>query len=252
VSVLVHLPLADEVGLPVERARTYLRRERAALTAVRAVICPSRHTANRLAERYGRRDAVIAAPGVRPAAPARGSSPPHLLCLGSVTPTKNQLAFLAALADLTDQPWNATVVGSTTADPGYAAQVAATADRLGHRVRIAGPLTGADLQQLWLGTDLLVLCSRVETYGLVVAEALAHGIPAVVPAGTGAVEALGEVDGELPGLIVEPGDLGSALRAWLTQPALRADLRRLALRRRSTLPTWGQAADVIRGAVGLR
>ena len=53
-----------------------------------------------------------------------------------------------------------------------------------------GPLEGAALARQWARTDLLLLPSTTETYGMVVTEALAHGVPAVVAAGTGAVEAL--------------------------------------------------------------
>ena len=55
---------------------------------------------------------------------------------------------------------------------------------------VPGVLVGQALDQQWDIADLLVLTSRIETYGLVVVEALARGIPAVVSADTGAVEAL--------------------------------------------------------------
>ena len=135
------------------------------------------------------------------------------------------------------------------ADAGYAAEVAAAAATLGRRVRLTGPLTGSALAGAWAGTDLLVLCSLVETYGLVVAEALGHGIPALVPAGTGAVEALGEVGGLPPGRAAEPAELHTVLRDWLTSPDLRAGWRRLALDRRRTLPSWREAAEIVRAAV---
>jgi glycosyltransferase involved in cell wall biosynthesis len=252
VAVLVHLPLADEAGLPAERARTYLRRERATLAAAHAVVCPSRHAATTLAERYGRPDAVVAPPGVDPGPIASGSDPPRLLCLGAVTPTKNQLGLLAALRELADLEWTASIVGSTAVNPGYATEVRRQADALPDRVHLTGRLLGDALAETWAATDLLVSCSRVETYGLVVAEALARGIPAVVPAGTGAVEALGEVGGRHPGLAVDPGHparLGDALRSWLTTPTLRGDWRELALRRRDALPTWHQTAATVRSAL---
>ena len=91
--------------------------------------------------------------------------------------------------------------------------MAAEADGFGRRVRLTGRLTGSALAEVWAATDLLVSTSRVETYGLVVAEALAHGIPAVVPAGTGAVESLGRVDGLPPGQSVDPDAIvGDAAR----------------------------------------
>ncbi len=249
VAVLVHLPLADEVGLSGEKSHRFLERERATLAAAYAVLCPSRHTAIALAERYGRRDAVVASPGTDPAPVANGSSPPQLLCLGAVTPTKNQLGLLAALDRLRHLGWSASIVGSTSASPGYAAAVAAEADGFGRRVRLTGRLTGSALAEVWAATDLLVSTSRVETYGLVVAEALAHGIPAVVPAGTGAVESLGRVDGLPPGQSVDPDGIVGVLEGWLTTPQLRADWRRRALIRRTTLPRWSETAEIVRTAI---
>ncbi|WP_447924547.1 glycosyltransferase family 4 protein [Georgenia muralis] len=118
---------------------------------------------------------------------------PHLLMLGALTPTKDPLGLVRALGLLRDLDWTATIAGPGDAEPGYAAQVARSvaAEGLTGRVRLPGPLTGPALDEEWRATDLLVLPSRTETFGLVVVEALARGIPAVVGAGTGAEEALG-------------------------------------------------------------
>lgn len=248
VSVLVHLPLADEPGLPADVGRTYLARERRTLAVARAVICPSRYAADRLALRYDRPDAVVARPGTPPAAIATGRTPPRLLCLGAVTPTKNQLGFVGALHQVSGLPWTARIVGSLAAAPDYAAEVARAAGPLGDRMLITGTVVGPALDEIWSATDLLVLCSRIETYGLVVAEALARGVPALVPAGTGAVEALGEVGGLTPGTAVLPYELALVLGDWLTSPGLRAAWRRLALARRGTLPSWRAAAESVRAA----
>ena len=60
--------------------------------------------------------------------------------------------------------------------------------------------------------------SQTETYGMVVTEALARGIPVLATA-TGALpDTLGHApDGSRPGLLVDPGDhegLVAALRSW--------------------------------------
>ena len=84
------------------------------------------------------------------------------------------------------------MIGSDQADPDYAARLRAeiVAAGLGERIAVPGLLVGKALDREWDATDLLVLPSRIESYGLVIGEALARGIPAVVTAGTGAVEAL--------------------------------------------------------------
>ena len=131
-------------------------------------------------------------PGHAAAPPAAGSQPPHLIAVAALLPNKDQLLLLAALARLTELPWTASLLGSDSADPAYAARLRETVERLGLRGRISvpGELRGAALEAEWAAADLSLLISRAETYGLVVTESLARGIPVVVREGTGAVEAL--------------------------------------------------------------
>jgi glycosyltransferase involved in cell wall biosynthesis len=87
-----------------------------------------------------------------------------------------------------------------------------------------------------------VLASRVETYGMVVPEALARGLPVVASRVGGVPDAVGHAaDGTRPGVLVPPGDvpaLAQALGRWLTDPGERARLRRAARGRRETLSGW--------------
>jgi glycosyltransferase involved in cell wall biosynthesis len=100
---------------------------------------------------------------------------------------------------------------------------------------------------------VLVLASHAETYGMVVTEALARGLPVVAAEVGGVTEALGHgEDGTRPGLLVAPGDpaaLGGALRAWLGDAELRERLRRAARERRATLREWPTTAAVVAGVL---
>jgi glycosyltransferase involved in cell wall biosynthesis len=133
---------------------------------------------------------------------------------------------------------------------------------LADRVSLPGPRTGPALEEAYAAADLLVLPSRAETYGMVVTEALARGLPVVATAVGGVPEALdesvgealGEVDGTRPGVLTPPEDpvaLAAALRRWLGDADHRAALRAAAARRRPTLPTWDdtsvRVADVLAG-----
>jgi hypothetical protein len=85
--------------------------------------------------------------------------------------------------------------------------------------------------------DVFVLPSRYEGYGMVFAEALAHGLP-VIAARAGAVPDVVPPDA---GLLVPVDDseaLAMALRRVLTDAALRSQLRAGALRAAAALPRW--------------
>jgi glycosyltransferase involved in cell wall biosynthesis len=154
--------------------------------------------------------------------------------------------------------WQCVCVGSLDRAPTFAEGLRRRSldSSLGDRVCFAGPRTGPDLDRSYGAADLLVLASRAETYGMVVTEALARGLPVVAADVGGVPEALGNgADGTRPGLLVQPGDpaaLAAALRAWLNNADLRARLRRAARERRESLSGWSTTtsviADVLAGA----
>jgi glycosyltransferase involved in cell wall biosynthesis len=120
-------------------------------------------------------------------------------------------------------------------------------------VSFPGPRTGAELARDYATADLLVLPSRAETYGMVVTEALARGLPVIASDVGGVSGALGwGADGNRPGLLVAPGDsgaLGAALRAWLGDAELRGRLRRAARVRRESLRRWSTTASDVAAAL---
>jgi hypothetical protein len=235
--VLVHMPHEDE-------------RERAVLEAAAAVIATSEWAARRLEALYGLPNVHVAEPGVDPAALAPGSAGGGaLLCVAAVTRGKGHDVLLGGLATLPDLAWRCACVGSLDRAPAFADHVQrrALAFGLRDRVRFAGPRTGAALDRAYAAADLLVLASRGETYGMVVTEALARGVPVLATDVGGVPEALGR-----GGLLVPPGDpaaLGAALRRWLEDPELRAALRRAARERRATLHGWATTAAAVAAAL---
>ena len=58
-------------------------------------------------------------------------------------------------------------------------------------MRFPGPRTGPELDRAYAAADLLVLASHAETYGMVVTEALARGLPVLAADVGGVTEALG-------------------------------------------------------------
>lgn len=246
--LLVHMPLADEGGLPASEAARLDALERRTVHAASRVVATSRTAAASLARRHRRAGVRVAPPGVTPAPVADVHDPPHLLAVGAIGPRKNQRALVRALAGLTDLPWHATIVGPVV-DDAYAVAVADAAPP--GRVRWTGELGGPELDAVWAGGDLLVHPSLAETWGMVVTEALARGIPAVVGSGTGAVEALasGSPDGPPPGASVAPGELAGVLRTWLADAGLRAEWRDRALDARPRLGSWADTAAALAEAL---
>ncbi|HET7761957.1 MAG TPA: glycosyltransferase family 4 protein [Phycicoccus sp.] len=249
---LVHLPLGVDVpSAATASRRRVLAREAHTLRAARAVVVPSRWARDWLTSTYAlpAERLRVVPPGVERADPALASAGGgRLLCVGAVTPVKGQDLLVEALASLADLDWSCALVGSVAADPGFSGsvQMRARAGGIGARVRFTGPLVGPALRARFEGTDLLVVASRTETYGMVVTEALARGIPVIAPAVGGLPESLGRSsDGRRPGTLVPPGDVGAlagALREWLTDEATRARLRRAAGQRRTHLAGWSATA----------
>jgi glycosyltransferase involved in cell wall biosynthesis len=222
-------------------------RERAVLSAAAAVVTTSMWTRRRLLDRYALPpDKVhVAQPGVDSADLAPGTAAGgELLCVAAVTPHKGHDVLFAALAAVTDLPWRCVCVGALNRDPDFVDRLVRQARRAGidERVCLTGPRTGAALDDAYAAADVLVLASRAETYGMVVTEALARGLPVVATAVGGLPEALGcGADGRRPGLLVPPGDPAAfavALRGWLGATDLRQRLRRAAGQRRVMLCGW--------------
>ncbi|MDR6506272.1 glycosyltransferase [Arthrobacter oryzae] len=255
--ILLHMPLATHPDL-----------EQRALAASAGVICTSSTTAAAARDKRCPAPIHVALPGTDAARPAAGSNPPHLVAVAALLPNKDQLLLLEALAGLTDLPWTAALVGSDSADADYARAVSSAVTRLGlaERVTVRGELSGEALDGAWHRADLSLLVSRAEAYGMVVTESLARGIPVVVRAGTGAVEALAAgspdtagspgaaaPDGgggpELPGAAVvldtDPAPLTRVLRGWLTDPDVRTRWRDAAHAARTRLPGWDATARTV-------
>jgi glycosyltransferase involved in cell wall biosynthesis len=256
--VLVHMPLGHRPQRGEIRAR-----ERAVLAAASAVVTTSAWSKRRLGELYALpADRVhVAEPGVDAAGLAPGSAAGDaLLCVAALTPGKGHDVLLDGLATATDLTWRCACMGSLDRDPAFAAAVRRRArDRgLADRVRFPGARTGPELDRAYAAADLLVLASHAETYGMVLTEALARGLPVLAAEVGGVTEALGHGDdGTRPGLLVGPGDpaaLGAALRAWLEDAELRGRLRRAARQRRASLRPWAattaDVAGVLEGVTG--
>lgn len=250
VVVLLHLPLGGPVGGPVgNRNSGASDREGRVLSSAAAVITTSEWTRARVLELYEvpPERVRVAVPGVCRALPVAGTpGGGQLLCVAALIPSKGHDLLIAALGKLTDLEWNLLCVGRRGLDPAYVTGLVALAEELGigKRVRFVGTQTRERLAASYAAADVVVLATRMESYGMVLTEALARGLPVIATSVGGVSEAVGRSPADRrPGLLVpseDAGALAGAVRRWLERPVLRATLRRNALERRGSLTGWDE------------
>lgn len=255
IVALVHHPLGLETGLPEARAAELLANEAAVLALCPRIVASSPTTARTLAADFGVPEARIgvAEPGTDPAPRARGGAPGEplsILAVGSVSPRKAYRLLVEALAGVADAPaWRLAIAGADRDAQELSALRALIAERgLGPRIEIAGAVSQERLAALYDRADLFVSASLYEGYGMVLAEAMARGLPMVVSTGGAAAQTV--PDGAA--LKVPPGDvpaLSDALAAALADPGLRARLAEESARAGASLPRWEDAARVVAGAI---
>lgn len=251
---LVHQPLATESSLDTAQADIFRRSERAALAAAARVVVTSEATGRIVIADYGvqRRRVSVVRPGNDTVAPACGSNDGvvRLLSVGSVVPDKGYDLLIAAVAGITDLPWRLTIAGDRTRNLAATARLDAdiSAQGLEDKVAVLGAVSPERVFELCLVSDLFVLASRFEGYGMALAEAVAHGLPVVsttagaipdtVPAGTG--------------LLVPPNDATALMEALRRLIGDRDERQRLAANASiaaAQLPSWQESARLFAGAI---
>ncbi|WP_150460681.1 glycosyltransferase family 4 protein [Nesterenkonia ebinurensis] len=269
--LLIHLPLAAALAAEGVGDPDAVTREKWAVLEADHVVTVSRWGAGELRRRYRRQNIAVAHPGSSVEVTPRSPDPSpnrtalrdnytgfshlhrhitrclhekevYFVAAATLNPVKNHTLLGQALEPLLDLDWQLVLAGPG-ADSEFGQQILRDLQgRLPGRVEHRGVLDSEQMGALWAEADLLLLPSLVETYGMVVTEACAHGVPAFVSAGTGAEEAAGEA-----GIPLDPQESAAwtaRLRRFLEEPEDRAELRETALRRRRTLPTWEEAAQV--------
>jgi len=255
VIALVHHPLALETGVPQAEAASLKASERAALRDSSHVVVTSATTQRILIDEYnvaGDKISIVY-PGTDRVAPEPRE--PYdvlqLIAVGSIVPRKGYDILIAALAQLKGLTWHLSIVGDQSLSPGATAALHTDIDRngLAERVSMLGRVSEARLVELYSSSDIFVLASHFEGYGMAYAEAIVHGLPVIGTTGG----AIPELVTNGAGLLVPPGDvaaLTAALRATIgdvDQRRRMADAARSAALR---LPTWQESAKSLSAAIG--
>ncbi|MFS8171685.1 glycosyltransferase [Vreelandella titanicae] len=250
ITALLHHPLGDELGLEEADQQRFHRSELNALAHVARIIVTSHFTARRLPELAAHYEmplnpsVTVVEPGVAQAPISPAAEPGELLrllCVATLTPRKGQDILVKALAGVSGDHWQCDCYGGAR-DATFTQRVQQLIDQNGLQdsVRLHGECDGATLEAAYRSAHALVLPSWYEGYGMVVTEALAHGLPVITTTG-------GALRDTLPagaGLSVEPGDvdaLQDALSRFCHDDKLRHQLRQGAAQARDALSDWQEA-----------
>jgi glycosyltransferase involved in cell wall biosynthesis len=243
---LVHHPLALETGLSADEAVFLRASEQRALTCASHVIATSAATMSILAQDFQvpvERMSVVE-PGTDMAAfaPHQPGDAIALLSVGAVVPRKGYDVLVAALDQIRELRWRLLIAGDCTRSMATTGELQTQIERLGFgdRIDMRGALSPEQVAVLYSSSDIFVLASRFEGYGMAFTEALAHGLPVVGTTVGAAVQNVPQDAGVL--VPVDNADaLASALRHLMENPQER---ERLAAGARAvTFPSWREQAE---------
>ncbi|PZW03912.1 Glycosyltransferase involved in cell wall bisynthesis [Micromonospora phaseoli] len=115
----------------------------------------------------------------------RAADFPRLVTVGNVDSNKNQETVLRAFASIRDT-WP-TASWSVVGDGPERRRLEGLRDQLGHhdRIRFTGRAAPAQVAAILNRSDLFVMPSRIESFGCAYLEAMAVGVPTIVPRSAG-------------------------------------------------------------------
>ena len=150
---------------------------------------------------------------------------PIVLFLSRLHPKKRPDLLLQALSKLATLNYDFHLILAGSGEPDYLSYLINLVSSLGlaERTTVPGFVTGVDKDVLLQGSDLFVLPSFSENFGIAVAEAMAAGVPVIVTPG---VQIAPDIARANAGLVVE-GELDILVRA--IQELLDSPNRRLEL-----------------------
>ena len=179
---------------------------------------------------------------------AREGGPLRVLSVANATPTKRLDCLIEALARLSPDAWRLTIVGSLERDPACAAhlrQLIRDAG-VGANVELAGAVANCEVPTFLARSDLLVVASSYESFGIAYLEAMRFGVPVIATAAGGAGEL---VEHGREGFLVVPGDvdaLAGHLARLTDDRALLLEMGLAALRRAERHPSWERSMSRVR------
>jgi phosphatidylinositol alpha 1,6-mannosyltransferase len=200
-------------------------------SGARVLFAPNRTLCDELSSRTGRPcylmprgvDSELFSPSKRQHKAQNREAVPNEMILGFVgrlSVEKN----IALLVDIEQELDRMGVTNYRFRIVGHGGDEAWLRERL-HRAEFTGVLRGDELAAAYAGMDLFVFPSHTDTFGNVVLEALASGVPAIVTPDGGPTTIVRD---RVTGRIVEDEQFASTIAVILANPALHEQMRQSA------------------------
>lgn len=198
---------------------------------------------------------IIAAPGCDrlghffdPATVEKKCSDPGPLRIafaGNIIPRKGLHTLIAALKEMPAGSWALAVAGDEGFNPAYAAVIREAAEN-GRRegsINFLGRVDDEELAGLLRDSHVLVVPSSYEGFGIIYAEAMGFGLPAVGSSSGAAAEI---IEHGRNGFLIVPGDHSGLARHLLFLQNNRTELKRMSNAARGSflkLPGWEEGLN---------
>ena len=175
----------------------------------------------------------------------------HVLYVGMVNEEKGLLDLVRALKLLANKDTKLVlhVAGRIDIEPDYYKKVREESLMGCVETVFHGFLNRHALDRLYSQAHIFVLPSRYETYGMVIAEAMAHGLP-IVATDSGGIPEL--IESGKSGLLYKAGDiekLSEYIQQLLASPSLRKYLGENALAKARSLPSWDDLQNAFKSLI---
>uniref|UniRef100_A0A7V1EIQ9 Glycosyltransferase family 1 protein n=1 Tax=candidate division WOR-3 bacterium TaxID=2052148 RepID=A0A7V1EIQ9_UNCW3 len=169
------------------------------------------------------------------------------ISVGSIIPRKGYDFLIESLKDLNKFQYKCYIVGDIGDKKYYSLLLKKIIKyQLNKNIIFTGYLSQAELEELYENSDLFILPSRHEGYGIVLNEALNHGIP-VVATNVGAVPEI--IQNNVNGFLVEPdnpANLTKILKKIMESPYTLANLQENIIARSHCKRTWIDMKDELK------
>lgn len=182
IIAFIHLPISLSNGLSIYQKEIVFASEKMVLPNIRFCITSNAFAKNALIERgIDETDIFLAQAGTDPYPQKSSYStiPVSLLCVSNYTRKNGHLNFIKALSVFKNQQWKLTCYGIKDYDPDYCDEVKSLIRKTGltERIILNDAIPHDKISEVYLSSDLVVIPSDYESFGMSIAEALMHGIP---------------------------------------------------------------------------